>query len=108
MELIFLLALLYPIFVAALHVPMVVAFLFLKKRRLLGLRDFLVTCVLVFAAGHMLLQLVLFGPPVSSKALMLGAALGSVCGPVWWYILVKRIGAGGGPGGIDEPGVHAA
>ncbi len=95
MELIFGIAALYPVFLAALHVPMLVAYFALKRFGLLRPWHFVLTCVAVFGLGHAFAATVLFQDWPGFLAPTVGAALGVVCGLVWWYILVKRFGVDG-------------
>jgi hypothetical protein len=92
MELIFGLAVLYPVFLVALHVPMLSAYFVLKRHRLLSPRDFAFTCAAVFGVGHAIAVAVIRQGWPGIVLPAVGAALGVVCGLVWWYILVKRIG----------------
>lgn len=95
MELIFGLAALYPVFLAALHVPMLVSYFALKRRRLLRPWHFMVTCAAVFGVGHALAMATLVQDWPGTLVPIAGSALGAVCGLVWWYILVMRIGVDG-------------
>ena len=93
MLLIFLL-LLYPVFLAALHVPMLVSYFVLKRLGLLRSWHFMAICVVIFIAGHVLYVGAFMSPKPIIAPVLVGAVLGLSCGYVWWYILVKRIGPG--------------
>jgi hypothetical protein len=95
MELLFGLAVLYPVFLMALHVPMWVAYFVLKRCGLLLPWHFVLACAAVFGVGHALAAAVLFQDSPNFLAPVLGVAIGALCGLVWWYILVKRIGVDG-------------
>jgi ABC-type uncharacterized transport system permease subunit len=95
MELIFGLTALYPLFLVALHVPMLLAFFVLKRHRLLQPWHFVVTCVGVFSLGHAIAAAVVVQGWPGFLMPLVGAVLGAVCGFVWWYILVRWVGVGG-------------
>ena len=94
MPLLFLLLVLYPVFLAALHVPMLVGYFVLKRFGMFRPWHFMAICAAIFAAGHVLYAGAFLSPgPIIGPAL-LGVAIGLLCGYTWWYILVKRIGTG--------------
>ena len=85
---------LYPIALAAMHIPMLVAYFILKRLRLLSLWHFMFACAAVFGPAHWLYAALTFGSRTSFIPFLFGLGLGVVCGATWWYILVKRIGTG--------------
>ncbi len=85
---------LYPIALAAMHIPMMVVYFILKRLRLLSLWHFMIACAAVFGPAHWLYFALIVGPGTGPIPFLFGLILGVVCGATWWYILVKRIGTG--------------
>ena len=94
MPLIVLLLVLYSVFLATLHVPMLVSYFVLKRFDLLRSWHFMASCAVIFAAGHVVYVSAFMSPRPIIAAVLVGTVLGLSCGYVWWYILVKRIGPG--------------
>ena len=74
---------------------MLVAYFALKRRRLLRPWHFIVACATVFGLGHALAMAAVIQDSPGVLVPAAGAAIGAVCGLVWWHILVKRIGVDG-------------
>jgi hypothetical protein len=100
-EFAFLLVALYPVFLAALHIPMMVGYFLLKKYGLLKPWHFMAACALVFALGHVGGCFLFFTPGYVLVPAAIGLVLGVICGWTWWYILVKKVGVSEPPGRRD-------
>jgi hypothetical protein len=92
--LLFLPLILYPIALAAMHVPMMVAYFVLKRFQLLKPWHFMFACAAVFGPAHWLYGALFFGQGNGLAPIIFGVSLGFICGGVWWYVLVKRVGTG--------------